>query len=109
MISSLEISFWRHVSADLGIDIVSPFDLVFPDRTQLEVSALVKNFGTKHGMLIAASYDSLKPHVQKITQLGYGYSSNIGGSLAEYDRSTIVDVLKDWGWSETENEKPNWL
>lgn len=109
MISSLETSFWRHVSADLGIDIVSPFDLVFPDGTQLEVSALVKNFGPKHGMLIATSYDSLKPYAQKIIQLGYGYSTNVGGSPAEYDRSEIVEVLKDWGWSGPANEKPNWL
>ena len=40
-----EIAFWKMVSEDLEIDIVTPFEVVFSDGTRFRVAALVKNFG----------------------------------------------------------------
>ena len=107
--SSPEILFWQRVAKDLGIDIVTPFEAVFSDGSRLTVSAWVKNFGAPRGMLINADYDVLKPHKHKIVESGYGYSSNLGSSADRYERSSMIEVLKDWGWSGTADEKPDWL
>jgi hypothetical protein len=106
---SQEIVFWKLVSEDLGIDIVSPFEVVFSDSGRLRVAALVRNFGPPRGMLIASNYDTLKPYVQKIIEHGYGYSAKLGNSPAEYNRATMLDILRDWGWSGAEDKRPPWL
>jgi hypothetical protein len=97
------------VAEDLRIDIVTPFDVVLSDGSRLRVVALVRNFGPPRGMLIASSYDPLKPHVQKIIEDGYGYSAQFGNSPEEYDRATMVEILRDWGWSGAEDKRPSWL
>jgi hypothetical protein len=85
-----ELEFWKMVSEDLRIDIVTPFDVTFSDGRHLRVAALVEDFGSPRGMLIAFDYDALKPNVQKIVESGYGYSSQLGNSPAEYDRRTMI-------------------
>jgi hypothetical protein len=101
--------FWKMASEDLGVDIVTPFDAVLSNGTRLHVAALVKNFGAPRGMLIAFAYDTLKPYVRKIIEDGYGYSAQLGNSPAGYDRATMLDILKDWGWSGSEDKRPPWL
>jgi hypothetical protein len=97
------------VSEDLRIEVVAPFDVVLSDGAQLRVGALVKNFGPPRGMLVAFDYDTLKPHVQKIIEDGYGYSAQLGNSTAGYNRTTMLDILRDWGWSGAEEKRPSWL
>jgi hypothetical protein len=104
-----EIEFWKMVSEDLKIDIVTPFEIVFSDGARLRVAALVKNFGPERGMLVASDYETLRPYVQKILEYGYGYSAQLGNSLRGYDRDTMLAVLKDWGWSGSEDQHPSWL
>src|SRR5712671_6488102 len=97
------------VSEDLGIDVVTPFDVVLSDGVRLRVAALVRNFGPPRGMLIAFSYDTLKLHVQKIIDDGYGCSAQLGNSPEGYDGATMLDILRDWGWSGAEGKRPSWL
>jgi hypothetical protein len=104
-----EMAFWKIASEDLGIDIVTPFDATLSDGARLRVAALVKNFGPPRGMLIVSDYDALKPHVQKIIEDGYGYSAQLGNSPAGYDRATMLDIFRDWGWSGSEDKRPSWL
>jgi hypothetical protein len=104
-----EVVFWKMVSEDLRIDIVAPFDVVLSDGAQLRVAALVKNFGPPRGMLVAFAYDTPKPYVQKIIEDGYGYSAQLGNSPEGYNRATMLDILKDWGWSGPEDRRPSWL
>jgi hypothetical protein len=107
--SSPEVLFWQRVAEDLDVDIVTPFEATFSDGSRLRVSALVKNFATTRGMLVNADYDVLEPHKHKIVESGYGYSSNLGGPPDQYERSSMIDVLKDWGWSGAADQKPDWL
>ena len=104
-----EIAFWKMVSEDLEIDIVTPFEAVFSDGARFRAAALVKNFGPPRGMLIASDYDTLKPYVKKIIENGYGYSAQLGNSPEGYDRGTMLVILKDWGWSGAEDKRPSWL
>ena len=97
------------VAEDLGIDVVTPFDAILSDGKRLPVAALVKDFGSPKGMLIALDYNILKPHRDKIIESGFGYSTLIGNSPAKYDRGTMIDILKDWGWSGPEDKRPIWV
>ena len=109
MITRSEIDFWNMISDDFGIEIISPFELTFPGDRKLELVALVKNFGDIHGMVIARDYDSIEPFEREIRESGYGFSTNIGGIPEKYNRGVMASVLKDWGWSGPERDKPSWL
>jgi hypothetical protein len=98
--------FWNQASSDLGIEVIAPFEASLLDGTILNVLALVKNFGAKNGMLVASDYDELKPHIQKIIDSEYGYATNVG--RGHYNRVSMVDVLKDWGWTGPEHQRPSW-
>jgi hypothetical protein len=104
-----EVAFWRMVADDLGIDIVAPFELALSDGSRLRVAALVKDFGPPSGMLVAFDYGTLKPYAKEVVESGYGYSAQLGNSPGGYNRATMVDVLKDWGWSGAEEKRPSWL
>jgi hypothetical protein len=104
-----EIEFWKMVAEDLRIDIVTPFEVTLSDGKRLRVAALAKEFGRLRGMLIASDYDALKPYVQELIESGYGYSAQLGNSPTGYDRATMIDILKDWGWSGAEDKRPSWL
>ncbi|MFA6266177.1 MAG: hypothetical protein WC670_10760 [Pseudolabrys sp.] len=105
-----EILFWKRVAEDLAIDVVVPFEVQFSDGSQLKVSALIKDFGAKLGMLVSADFAVLRPYTDKIAQAGYGFSSNFGASPDEYERANMIEVLKDWGWSGgADRKKPSWL
>jgi hypothetical protein len=104
-----EILFWKRVGEDLGIDVVTPFEVSFPDGSRVQVSALVRDFGAARGMLVDADYEILKPHTHKVIECGYGYSANLGHSPEQYDRSAFIEVLQDWGWSGAAHKKPDWL
>ena len=106
--NSPEVVFWRHVAEDLELEIVAPYEVIFPDGTRLTVSALVKNFGYSQGMLVDPDYDVLKPHTRNMRECGYGYSAMSGGSVDQYTRESIIEVLNDWGWSGAKGKEPAW-
>jgi hypothetical protein len=97
------------VGDDLKIQIITPFEAVFSDGSRVQVAALVKDFGAAQGMLIDADYGVLKPHVALLLESGYGYSSNLGHHPSGYTRTTMIAILQDWGWSGSDNQKPDWL
>ncbi|HYK81203.1 MAG TPA: hypothetical protein VEU95_16335 [Micropepsaceae bacterium] len=104
-----EVQFWQKVSADLGIDVITPFETTLTDGTRVEVSVLVKDFGAKRGMVVNASYGMIAPYAKKLVEDGYGFSSNFGESPESYDRDSMIEILADWGWSGDPAKKPNWL
>jgi hypothetical protein len=108
-VTTQEVEFWKAVAEDLGIDIVAPFEVTFSDGNRLCVNAVVKDFGPPHGMLIAFDYNALKPYVQRVIENGYGYSAQLGNSAAGYNRSAMIEILKDWGWSGAKDKRPSWL
>jgi len=88
---------WRIVAIQLGVQFVAPFSLRLPDGTLWEFSALLPQFGGKHGMLIDAEI-SVAAFAEAVAA-GYGVSS----MLAEHhhlpiDPEGYIDCLVDWGW-----------
>jgi hypothetical protein len=104
-----EVQFWQKAAADLGIDVVTPFETTLTDGTRVEVSALVRDFGAKRGMVVDANYDIIQPYTKKLVEDGYGFSSNFGESPESYDRDSMIEILADWGWSGEPAKKPDCL
>ena len=99
--------FWKTVAGDLGIRVdVSP-GIVLSDGRSLKVDALVTDFGARRGMLVVQDYGVIKPFAKLVVADGYGYSSNIGSE--PYDRTGMIEVLRDWGWIGPSELKPGWL
>lgn len=94
---------WKRAANDLGLEIVSPYQVDFSGQNYIEVCLLLKNFGAPRGMQMALNADDL-------IVAGYGVSVLNEVDVAEpYDRDVIIEVLADWGWSEDEKLKPIWL
>jgi hypothetical protein len=104
-----EVEFWRKKSADLGIEIVAPFELILPEGLSFVASALVRDFGPRLGMIVDADYEVLRSHTGTLSNSGYGYSSNIGHSPDPYSRDAMIEILKDWGWNGPATKTPAWL
>ena len=109
IVSEVEVAFWQKTAADLDLDIIAPFELALPGGQTLLVSALVKHFGPRGGMVVNANYDTLRPHVEYLKGCGFGFASGIGTQPDNYKRSVLIEVLQDWGWSGPSGQKPNWL
>jgi hypothetical protein len=104
-----EVLFWQRTSNDLGIEVVAPFEVTLSDGSQFTFPALVKDFGNRNGMVVAADFAVIRPHAQKLLDAGYGYSSNIGHSPESYQREDMIKILADWGWTGSRERKPSWL
>jgi hypothetical protein len=105
---SLDVAFWQYVAKDLGLEIVAPYGAVFPDGSRVTVSALVKKFGGPLGMLVDPDWDLLAPHINMMSESGYGYSAMSTGPVDLYSREGIIDVLNDWGWTGEKEATPSW-
>ena len=108
-VSRSEVQFWTRAAQDLRIEIITPFEVIFHDGSRLHVAALIKNFGPPNGMLVNDDYAVLAPYTTKILESGYGYASNLGSDPTAYTRPSLIEILKDWGWSGAESKKPDWL
>lgn len=96
---------WLAVAADLGVRVISPFELIV-HGTRVAFTALLPQFGGSAGMIIDPDWSVIKPHADALTKAGYGYSCiSIDGSAPDEMR----DVLLDWGWNGTTAQKPDWL
>jgi hypothetical protein len=108
-VKSSEIQFWKQAAIDLGIDIVAPFELTFPDGTRMVANALVKNFGAALGMVADDDWTTIGPHAETLIALGYGFSCVSIGPAKNYKRASTLCMLADWSWSGNPDERPNWL
>ena len=95
---------WRAIAAELGVEAVSPVDLIV-NGTQVTFTALLTQFGGPRGMVIDPVWSVTRPHADALTEAGFGYSCISVGESAPGD---IRDVLLDWGWSGATARKPDW-
>ena len=99
---------WLIASADLGIEVTSPFTFVGPLGEQFECIALVRGFGASSGTLIATANEpfdelfdasrSTDYHVSALNPLHYG----------RYDRTSFIETLRDWEWVGSLESAPKW-
>lgn len=92
----------RTAAADLGLDVVAPYEL----EGGRQYAALIRGFGGKQGTLV--------------DWLGSGHpSTGCGDDLfvsvlnpdayVPYDRDLMVETLNDWGWQSDPARAPAWF
>ena len=99
---------WMIASADLGIEVTSPFTFVGPLGQQFECIALVHGFGAASGTVIASANEPFNElfdasrgtdyHVSALNPLHYG----------RYDRAVFIEALRDWEWIGPVDATPTW-
>lgn len=102
--SLAHLAAWRNASADLGFVFTSPFTLDHDGRAFFFFGHLPQ-FGAKEGMLVLTEYNPMA--CETATTCGFGYSC-ISESDDPYDRQDFIELLKDWGWSASEETPPAW-
>ena len=92
-----QIAAWRYVASDLGVEIVAPCQITLNGGQILTATALVR-VGPQKGMVVDPEWHVLEPYSAALLDEGYGFSAITLDEV--YDRSGMVDVLKDWGWKD---------
>ncbi|MDR0247385.1 MAG: hypothetical protein LBI16_03180 [Burkholderiales bacterium] len=104
---------WRAIAEDLGLEIISPFDLILLSGTCVRVPVLLRNFGGSVGMLLVADFSTIAPFVDEIDYSLYGYST-LSEPTKIYDKNDIegreaaIEMLEEWGWTGEKGKEPEW-
>lgn len=103
---------WAQAAEDLGIEVVAPYLVEFPEGGSRQFHALVKGFGRSKGTLIGAlsesSSDAFYEDSAIADQSGCCFSQLNPESYGIYNREHFIDTLLDWGWADSKNEPPDW-
>ncbi|MCK9460447.1 MAG: hypothetical protein M0R80_12480 [Proteobacteria bacterium] len=100
---------WRAAARDLGLEIVAPYRCVLPSGAQLNARLLLKHFGYTRGMIVVTDYSVIADIWKEVGDAGYGFSTlSEPEESVEYDRDSFIDMLRDWGWSGLESQRPKW-
>src|SRR3954462_8735080 len=94
----------RATRFDLRVRIPYQIDL---EGERLTVPVLLEEFGPPRGMLLVASYGEIDAFTKRVVAAGYGYSCLGEPTEEDIDESSIIDMLRDWGWSGS-REAPSW-
>ena len=89
-----EADAWRYAAAQLEFDVTAPCEIALSNGQTVHAAALVK-VGPSLGIVADPSWAQLESHTEALSMDGYGYSAV---SLGEYDRSRMIELLRDWGW-----------
>ena len=100
---------WKRVANDLGLEIVSPYEVILPSGSRIRAPVLVRHIGGPKGILVVSD-DSIVDWSDEIVQAGYGFSVLSEPEPSdEYDLDVFIELLSDWGWYGPESERPAWL
>ena len=106
---SSQLEYWMPAARQVGVELNGPLKVGLPNGETLEAQLHVPLFGAKEGMLIFEELPSDGAR-NALIELGYGYSVFSRSSPGEtMSRSYLLEVLRDWGWSGSSLEAPDWL
>ena len=100
-----QLGNWQRAASELGFEVVAPFRLDTAAGT-FEYSFLVRGFGNSEGTVVVLG-NSSKEQRHAAAESGFACSSWSDGD-EPYDASSIIDVLRDWGWI-GEGSPPPWI
>jgi hypothetical protein len=104
------IDFWIPAKSDLGIDISGPLELQISDDLKIHIDVLVREFGFRNGTVLVEDLEPLLPHIDKISSAGYSISVMLAPrNPVPYDRSAMIECLRDWEWNGPSYLRPKWL
>src|SRR4051794_37245916 len=103
------VQAWSRAAELLGLDIEAPYSAVLQSGKTIEAAVLVRRFGAENGMLILTEDAQVLDQITNLHQSGFGFSVLSEPRPAEaFDLEVFVEVLRDWGWAGTADEKPSW-
>jgi hypothetical protein len=91
-----QVAAWHKAARELGLEIVAPFEMDLDLAGRLSATALIKDFEARQGMVVDPLWSTLEPYASALHEAGYGYSAM---ELGEYDRTYLIGVFNDWGWT----------
>ncbi len=107
--SNVFCAYWLAAGRELGFRVSSPFQVALRNGHSFVAPVLLPDFGAKNGMLLFPHYEQVKPYANAVVQAGFGYSALHEPATPEPDIESLVEVLKDWGWSGVASLAPAWL
>jgi hypothetical protein len=99
---------WLVASADLGINVTTPFVLEARDGERFECIALVHQFGLPAGTVISNLNDDFDAVLAAAKELGYYASALNPHHYRRYDRTGFIETLRDWEWTGAPGSEPSW-
>jgi hypothetical protein len=63
-------------------------------------------------MLVVTEYAKIKPYIEQLRGLGYGFSvleEPTDDENEKHDWAALIDMLRDWGWNGADEDKPYWV
>lgn len=99
--------FIERAAAELGLEIITPFDLKIDEDTTIHFDVYLPQLGGIRGMLVAEKYDGelfdrISPE--------YGYSCfDLRDETGVYDVESFKETFSDWGWNSQVTKKPDWM
>jgi hypothetical protein len=101
---------WRRAAQDLGFEVSGPVYVSLPSGVCIQAPLLVHRFGGKSGMLVLSDFSVVRDLTEELVRFGYGYSIMSEPMPEEgYSPEEFIDILADWGWSGSDQERPSWL
>lgn len=80
------------------------------DGVEIHTVARIRDLGAPNGMLIIRDFDVVEPHLDRLDEAGYGFSTLTDPRSDEsYDLEGCIEMFRDWGWAGPEEATPAWL
>ena len=96
---------WARAAKDLGVEIVVPYTLEVSQVERYEFACLLPQFGATNGMLLRTTHDKAASVAAAANE--FGVSEMYAETRLEYEVSSYIECLCDWGWVSTD-PPPEW-
>jgi hypothetical protein len=96
-----------HAGAELGVEVIAPFDLD-SEVGPIRCIAFIAHFGGANGIVVAPVHSPEAIQLREATSGTDYYFSLLASTYEHYDRDLFVDTLNDWGWKGDPGQEPSW-
>lgn len=96
---------WLAVAKQLNVQVTAPYETTLYGK-QITFAAYFQHFGGLCGIVTDPDWSVISPHVDALSAAGFGYSCV--SFEKEIDLESLREVLADWGWTGSPEDKPQW-
>jgi hypothetical protein len=98
---------WKTAQTRLGLEIAAPYQVDLGGM-KVEAALLVRNFGGRSGTLVFRHYGVVKPYIEELRKLGFGFSV-LEQPRKGYETEDTMAMLSEWDWTGDAATKPDWI
>jgi hypothetical protein len=97
---------WVEASKELGFIFKSPY-ILKDGSNEIIITGFISDFGGENGVAILGRYDSDEADdmADKLNILCPSLSPE---SYENFNRTMFIDTLKEWEWSSSDKDTPEW-